>query len=231
MSSLLTTLTKPSVTNEPPSGSEIRRNDLVLLITVVITLLLGFAIRNSAVNASRSVALGTDLPSVRLPARWITGQTEDYVVTARNPRSPSILDSEIRIAVRPLNPDENMVTARSGLSIRRTQELLRYRELSAEAVTVGGEPGILVTYAYVADPTRPAGALAAPVVAQAQDLVFVEPGPSQVVVVTTAADATDWDNEERYFRIVHNSLNVKESLTAANSLEPVESLTSEEGEQ
>lgn len=231
MSSLLTALTKPSVTNEPPSGSEIRRNDIALLIMVVLALFLGFGIRNSAVNASRSVELGTDLPSVRLPARWITGQTEDYVITARNPSSPSVLDSEIKIAVRPLKPDENMVTARSGLSILRTQEMLRYRELSADAVTVDGEPGILVTYAYVADPTRLAGALAAPVVAQAQDLVFVEPGASQVVVVTTSADATDWDTEEHYFRIVHSSLNVKENLNPVDSLEPVESLTSEEGEQ
>lgn len=214
MSSLLMALTKPSVTNEPPSDFEIRRNDLALLITVIFALFLGFGIRNNAVNASRTVELGENLPTVQLPARWITGESEGYIVEARNPRSPSIFDSEVKIATRPLNPDENMVTARSGLSIQRTQELLRYRELSADAVTVEGEPGILVTYAYIADPTRPSGALAAPVVVQAQDLVFVDPDSSQVVVVTTAADASDWDEEERYFRIVHNSLKVRESLPA-----------------
>lgn len=211
MSSLLTALTKPSVTNEPPSPNEIWRNDLALLVTVLFALFLGYGIRNNAINASRTVELGPDLPAIDIPARWITGQDADYIVTARNPRSPSIFDSEVKIAVRPLRPEENMVTARSGLGVQRTQELLRYRELSADPVTVDGEPGILVTYAYVADPTRPAGATAPPVVVQAQDLIFVAPETSQVVVVTTAADAADWDAEARYFRTVHNSLNVRES--------------------
>jgi hypothetical protein len=235
MSSLLMALTKPSVTNEPPSDFEIRRNDLALLITVIFALFLGYGIRNNAVNASRTVELGADLPAVLLPARWITGEGEEYIASARNPSSPSIFDSEIKIAVRPLRPEENMVTARAGLSVQRTQELLRYRELSADAVTVGSEPGMLVTYAYIADPTRPAGALAAPVVVQAQDLVFVDPDSSQLIVVTTAADATDWDAEEHYFRIVHNSLDVRESAPAALPAEtPAESsteLSTEEGEQ
>ncbi len=211
MSSLLTALTKPSVTNEPPSPSEIWRSDLALLVTVLFALFLGYGIRNNAINASRAVELGPDLPTVRIPARWITGQNEDYIVTARNPRSPSIFDSEVKIAVRPLRPDENLITARSALGVQRSQELLRYRELSADAMTVDGEAGMLVTYAYVADPTRPAGATAPPVVVQAQDLIFVNPDTNQVVVVTTAADAADWDTEERYFRTVHNSLNVRES--------------------
>lgn len=212
MSSLLTALTKPSVTNEPPSNAEIRRNDLALLITVIFALFLGYGIRNNAINASRTVELGENLPAVEIPARWITGEGEGYIVAARNPSSPSIFDSEIKIAARPLNPNENMVTARTGLGVKRSQALLRYRELSADAVTVDGEPGIVVTYAYIADPTRPSGALAAPVVVQAQDLVFVDPDSSQVVVVTTAADAADWEREEHYFRTVYNSLHVRESL-------------------
>lgn len=214
MSTLLTALTKPSVTNEPPSDSEIRLNDLALLITVIFALFLGYGIRNNAVNASRTVELGANLPAVEIPARWITGEGEGYVVVARNPSSPSIFDSEVKIATRPLNPDENVVTARTGLGVQRTQELLRYRELSADAVTVDGEPGMVVTYAYIADPTRPSGALAAPVVVQAQDLIFVDPDSSQVVIVTTTADAVDWDEEEHYFRTVYNSLKVRESSPA-----------------
>ncbi len=231
MSTLLTALTKPSVTNEPPTKQEIWRSDLALVITVIVALFLGVVIRGNTVNAARTVELGEGLPTVRIPARWITGQDESYLVSARNPRSPSIFDSEVKITVRPLRPDENMVSARAGLGVQRTQELLRYRELSADAVTIGEQPGVLVTYAYVADPTRAAGALAPPVVAQAQDLVFVEPGTNQVVVVTTAADATDWDTEERYFRIVHDSLNVRESETDTVSSTLEESLTPEESEE
>jgi hypothetical protein len=208
MSSMLAALTKPSVTNEPPTAAELRRNDVAMWITLAFALFLGWGIANNAMNASRTTALGDGLPSIAVPARWIKGQSDDFVVYAYNPRSPSVFNTELRVAVRPLGPEETLAVARTGLGLRRSQELLRYREFSATPVTVNGEPGIVVDYAYIADPTREAGALAPPVVVEGQDLLFVRDG--RLIVVTMASDTVGRDADERYYRAVYDSLNVRD---------------------
>ena len=103
---------------------------------------------------------------------------------------------------------EDAVMARTALGLQRSQDLLRYRELDAVTVTVNGQPGILVTYAYVADPTREQGAIAPPVVVQAQDLIFPS-GENQALIVTVAADAATWDEEEPAIQIIMDSLDVE----------------------
>ena len=73
-------------------------------------------------------------------------------------------------------------------------------------------------YAYIADPTLDMGAMGLPVVVEAQDIMFLQDG--QFVVVTLAADANDWEDEQNEFSIVTNSLRlqptaVERQLTAA----------------
>ena len=207
MSTWLQTLTKPSPTNEPPTDAELTRNDVAVVLVVLFALFLGFGIRNNAMNASRTVELGENLPSIEVPASWITGQPEVMLFHASNPRSPSVFNAELSVTTRSLAPGEDIVAARTAVGLQRTQNLLRYRELDAEAVTVDGEPGVLVTYAYVDDPTREQGAVAPPVVVQAQDLIFRS--GDLAVIVTTAADAATWDEEERAIQFIHDSLNVQ----------------------
>jgi hypothetical protein len=204
-------LTKPSVTNEPPTRQDLNRNEIALIVTLVFALFLGIGIRNNTINNSREVELGAGLPAVSIPANWIKGTSPDYVVSVRNQRSASVFDSEITVAVQALGENENPVTVRTKLGVQRTQQLLRYRELDAMPVTIGSAgdaEGVLVTYAYVADPTREQGAVAPPVVVQAQDLIFAANG--NAVIISMAADAAHWDEEERYFDLVKNSLRVKE---------------------
>ncbi len=99
--------------------------------------------------------------------------------------------------------------ARTAWGMRRSQELSRYRELSADAVSVlDGQPGVLVAYAYIGDPTRLVGADAPPVVADGQDLLFIDNG--QLVVVSLAADAAAWEAAQPDFDIVFASLHVQE---------------------
>jgi hypothetical protein len=220
MSTWLNVLTKPSVTNEPPSEKELSRIDLAVIVTFIFALFLGFGIRNNAVSASRSVELGAGLPTVEVPNNWITGTREGMLLYARNPRSPSTFNAELSVTTRPLAVGEDAVAARTGLGLQRTQELFRYRELDATAVTVDGQPGVLVTYAYVADPTREQGAIAPPVVVQAQDLIFPS-GTNQAVIITIAADASTWDEEEASIQIIQDSLKMKiqENIVATDEFE------------
>ena len=104
MSTWLATLTKPSVTNEPPSERELSRIDLAMIVTIIFALFLGFGIRNNAIGASRTVELGEGLPSIAVPNNWITGQPEGTLLHARNPRSSSIFSAEVRVMTRSLAP-------------------------------------------------------------------------------------------------------------------------------
>jgi hypothetical protein len=208
MSTWLNVLTKPSVTNEAPSEKELSRIDLAVIITVIFALFLGFGIRNNASTASRSIELGEGLPTVDVPNNWISGTPDGMLLHARNPRSPSAFNAELSVTTQPLPVGEDATAARTVLGLQRTQELLRYRELSVDNVTVGGVEGLLVTYAYVADPTREQGALAPPVVVQAQDLIFPS-GENQALVVTIAADAATWDAEQAAVDLIFDSLNVE----------------------
>lgn len=217
MSTWIASLTNPSVTNEPPSEQDLSRIDLAVIVTILFALFLGFGIRNNAMNASNTVELGEGLPSIEVPSNWITGRPEGMLFRARNPRSASVFNSQLTVMTRPLESGQDAVAARTSLGLKRTQELLRYRELEAEPVTVNGQPGILVTYAYVADPTREQGGIAPPVVVQAQDLIFVN--GNNAVIITFAADAANWDREQASLDIIQNSLNIQIQNNAVDTFE------------
>ncbi|MEX1018292.1 MAG: hypothetical protein WDZ49_01460 [Litorilinea sp.] len=221
MSALLEHLRRPSVTNEPPTAGTIRRNDVATLIWVAFVLVLGFGIRNNALSAGKVVTLGDDLLQITLPAGWVQGTRpladappaaplgpNEYAVSVWNSRSPSQFDATIDIHARHTRPGDNLATVRAALGLRRSQELSRYRELQAEAVTVLNlVPGTLITYAHVADPTRSTGALAPPVVVQGQDLIFLY--REHVFRITVAADLATWETEATGFDRVFRSLSLR----------------------
>lgn len=208
----LSAIWQPSITTEPPTLGETRRNDAVLLAFVVLILLLGWLLRFTVREEVRTVTLREGLPTIIHPEGWVT-QTSDAQAdssqwfVATNPASPSTLDSELRVEALPVREGESLETLRVMLSLHRNQELERYRELEARRVLVGNEPGYLVTYAYIADPTRESGAPGLPVVAEAQDLLF---GSGNLwLVITTTADAIDWQSESLPFTALHEHLQVR----------------------
>lgn len=228
MSTLLERLRNPSITNRPPTEADLRRNDTAVLLWVAFLLVLGFGIRNNALTAGNTVTIGDDLLQVTLPAGWVQRtQTNDvagvppneYQVAVWNSRSPSLFDATIAIHARRLRPGENLASVRATQGLRRAQELPRYRELEAESVDVLNRvPGTRVTYAYIADPTRAAGALAPPVVVQAQDLIFIY--RDHLIRVAVAADLADWEAESTAFARVFAGLNVRSrDPQSANSQE------------
>ena len=208
MATWLNALTKPSVTNEPPSEKDLSRIDIAVIVTVIFALFLGFGIRNNARTASRTIELGAGLPAIDIPSNWITGSAEGVLLRARNPRSSSSFNTELVVTTRALPAGEDARGARTAVGMKRTQELLRYRELSVDRVTVNRQEGLLVTYAYVADPSRDQGGNAPPVVVQAQDLIFPS-GNGQAAVITIASDASTWDNQQAAIDLIYDSLKVE----------------------
>jgi len=208
MASLFSSISKPSITNQPPDVSERRRNDWVIVLWLILMLLLGIGLRSRALNASQTLTLGENLPRIAYPAGWSVTEAADLALQAKNLASASSFDSEIDVFTRALKADETLALARSGWGIRRSGNLNQYRELDSENVTVRDDiPGLLTTYVYIADPSRDSGANGLPIVVEAQDLLFVQ--NNQLIVVTTAADADEWENEAHPFGLVHRSLDVQ----------------------
>ncbi len=208
MASLFSALRKPSVTNQPPSAWEIRRNDVVIILWFALMLGLGLGIRNRVLTASRTLALGKGLPTLALPAGWSITKPEGLVLQAKNLASPSTFDAEVEVFTRELKEKEVVELVHSAWSLKRSEVLPQYRELAVDNVKLqDGTTGVRTTYVYVADPTRESGASGLPIVVEAQDLVFVQ--NNKVIVVTTAADANEWAAEAQHFQIVYASLKLQ----------------------
>jgi hypothetical protein len=191
------------------------------VLVVLFALFLGLGIRNQAIHASRAVNLGDDLPTLRYPAGWITGQPEFLHFQATNPASISSFNAQIDVYLRDLQADETLAMARANWALRRSRELLQYRELNSDPVTVlDGLLGLRTRFGYVADPTRESGATGLPVVVEGQDLLFLHDG--KLVVITVAADVQDWEAEQEHFQIVFNSLDMGKVESAPAIITPIE---------
>lgn len=218
IAALVARLRAPSPSNPSPAPGELWRNDLAVLVAVLFALFLGLGIRNGALTAQRSFALGAGLPVIAYPAGWHTGSTEALHFQAINPASPSTFDARLAVSLHEVRASQTLDLARAAWALRRSQELMLYRELSSEPVTIlDGQPALRTRYAFVADPTRAQGATGLPVVVEAEDLLFLVGG--QLVVVSVAADATEWTNEARHFRLFYDSLRLR-TATDAETLAP-----------
>ena len=85
----------------------------------------------------------------------------------------------------------------------------RFRNLSGTVIkNADGAPGLLITYAYIADPTRESGSLGLPVVVKGQDLLFVANDGigDRLVAVTVVADAAEWAAHADDFPAIFASL-------------------------
>ncbi|MBX3000554.1 MAG: hypothetical protein KF893_18685 [Caldilineaceae bacterium] len=214
MSTVLDRLRSPSITNEPPTVQEQQRNDLYVIATIVIAILLGWLVRNSTANAVRQYTFEGGAPAITLPADWIISRTQEgLLLRATDPRSPSTFNGLVEVSARPLREGEDLTVLNVSWPLKRSQELDRFRTLSSRAmIAPNGEPAQLITYAYIADPTRESGTLGMPVVVRGQDLIMMvgEGADRQLVVITTAADATDWTREAPVFERLYNRLGVRE---------------------
>jgi hypothetical protein len=203
-------LGRPSVTSRPPTHQEMRRNDWLLFLCVVALMAAGWLIVRVASAPDRKQALGEGLSEVTYPAGWLLASAEgERLFGVTNAASPSLFASTMEIAALPALPGSTLGEARTSLSLQRSRELERYRELASEAVTVLGAPALLVRYAWVADPTKDSGGNGLPVVVEAQDLILAR--GEGWARATVAADASEYEQEESAFARFYASLGLERS--------------------
>jgi hypothetical protein len=220
MAGWLQRLTKPSITNAPPQPREQLRNDLAVLGVILFALFLGFGLRSQAFGASRSLELPADLGRLLYPAAWTVRAAPDLLVRVFDAGSPGTFDTRLEVAARPLRPQETLAEGRADLAFKRIAALPAYRELAVdEAEVKRGAPALVVTYSYLADPAHESGIVDLPVVVEAQDIVYVDDG--QLVVVTMAADANEWNAEEHDLAVIRNGLRLRpRAASLAPAVEP-----------
>lgn len=212
MAALFDSLRNPSITNQPPSPSEQRRNDLLMIVVILFAIFLGWGIRTNTTQATRSFGLGGQLPTLAYPAAWIEAQSEGVLFRAIDPASPSTFDARVEVFVRDAKEGETLDAVSASWPLRRTQEVERFRTLAVDVVRgPGGQPALLITYAYIADPTRESGSLGLPVVVKGQDLLFIASDgvAERLVAVTVAADATEWEAHAAPFANIFAGLGVQ----------------------
>ena len=212
MAAILESLRKPSITNQPPSAAEQRRNDLLVIAVILFAIFLGWGVRTNTAGATRSFALGGQLPTLAYPAAWLEAQTDGVLFRAIDPASPSTFDARVEFFVRDLKEGETLDQISVSWPLRRGQEYDRFRNLSATVTKgAGGAPALLITYAYIAGPTRESGSLGLPVVVKGQDLLFVANDGigDRLVAVTVAADASEWAAYADDFSAIFASLGIQ----------------------
>lgn len=216
INSLLARLRQPSPTPLPPAPLERWRNDLAVVALVVFMLFLGLGLRRQAINATDIIEMGEGLPTLHYPAGWHTANPEGLHFQATNPASPSTFDAQVHLLARALKPNETLDQVRAARALQRSRDLSHYREFSADPATVlGGEPALVTTYAYVADPTRESGGGGLPVVVRGQDILFLQ--GTKAVIVTLAADAAEWEQAAGHFQLVTASLKLSRTPSAPQS--------------
>lgn len=211
MAGWLDALRKPSVTNVPPTAADQRRNDWIMIAVILFALFLGWGIRSNTANAMTHISLGGELPSLAYPATWLDSEMEGELFHAVDPASPSTFDARLEVRVRPVQEGEDLELISMSWPLNRAQELSRFRNLANEVRSgPNGQPALVITYAYIADPTRDSGSLGLPVVVKAQDLLFIanDGEQDQLVAVTVAADATEWEDYADAFARIFASLGV-----------------------
>ncbi len=213
MPEILSFLHNASPTNPPPTAAEERRNLILVLLVALLALSGGLGLKWYTQNTMHTARLGGVIPDLEYPASWVSIPAEEVLWQAINPNSASTFKTRVQVSVRTIQADENLDTLSVSWLLQRNSTLEKFRNLATISnVQVAGSPAVLITYAYVADPALDLGLPGLPVVVQAHDLLWVGGTleQRQMVVVTVAADAERWDDEEPVLQRILTSIGMQQ---------------------
>jgi hypothetical protein len=181
---------------------------LLTLLVAGLGMLYGLLMRNNALNATfpfinREVGI-----TARYPARWLLeeGGTEadQFVMRATDARALPF-KTTIQITLLPAGEGARTGDVLTRLDLDRAQRLPAYSSISRDSITLpDGKRGTQMIYGYAvlaADPFLQSQ----PVAVRAIDLVILRQG--QVLVITYAAEAALFEDNQRYFDAFVRSLN------------------------
>jgi hypothetical protein len=188
----------------PVRGVKRQEPEWVVVAVVAIALLVGWLLK-SWVESRTSTFSNSDL-TLSYPAIWLRelGEAEEGVLFAtQDVRSGSLYATHLSVWVADALPQvrqENVdvtLSAVTGWTFQRSQQLEGYRVLGTEAVQVDSIRGTRIDYAYVSEPIASPYRKALPVVVEAVD--YLLPYRGKLYVITLAADASRFEPEVNRF--------------------------------
>ena len=187
-------------TNKKPSLGD-RYSDWAVIVVALVAVLLGWLLMSNV--QSRSVAFDSGGVKGQMPAGWVTDLAETGVVLHTTELGGSGFSTAYQLEVVPVAGDASPADVASFYSINRAQNLNTVRVLDQQDVTVNGQNGYKVTYAFVdadSDLTR----ADVPVVVRGVDYFFV--AGDHAVVVTYHANEDNYEADFGRFRRFLESL-------------------------
>jgi hypothetical protein len=187
-------------TNKKPSLGD-RYSDWAVIVVTLVAVLLGWLLMSNV--QSRSVAFDSGGVKGQMPAGWVTDLAEAGVVLHTTELGGSGFSTAYQLEVVPVAGDASPADVASFYSINRAQNLSTVRVLDQQDVTVNGQNGYKVTYAFVdanSDLTR----TDVPVVVRGVDYFFV--AGDHAVVVTYQANEDNYTTDFGRFRRFLESL-------------------------
>jgi hypothetical protein len=187
-------------TNTKPSLGD-RYSDWAVIVVTLVAVLLGWLLMSNV--QSRSVPFDSGGVKGQMPAGWVTDLAEAGVVLHTSELGGSGFSTTYQLEVIPVASDASPSDVASFYSIDRAQNLNTVRVLEQQDVTVNGQNGYKVTYAFVdadSDLTR----ADVPVVVRGVDYFFI--AGDHAVVVTYQAGEDNYTTDFGRFRRFLESL-------------------------
>ena len=190
---------------QPPSKWEARVSNLLVLLVAGLLLLGGWMFKDWMQDQFRYLALAEGEIAIPYPPAWTLQPDPAVDFRVVDPAGPQLFPAREEVRILSL-PDAPQVDAWSR---QRVTTLDDYVELTHKTLTLGdGRPAAMLEYAYAVKVPPAQGASL--VAVHAVDLAFPAryEGEKRLVVVTLAAEASDWDRVWPTFRRILEKMGV-----------------------
>lgn len=176
-----------------------RYAERAVIILTLAALLAGWLYMVSVVN--RTLPFEADGISASAPAGWIQSAAEGDVLVQMRQRASDGFQTEYTISQQPLSAG-GLNEVVSLLTLQHGQELMAYRVLDQQTVTVGGREAYELKYAYVeSDPNVSHADL--PVVIRGVDYIFLN-GEKAIIVTYRASESEYGGGLAAFLRFIHS---------------------------
>ncbi len=193
---------------ERPRAGEGLRDALLVLLTFALAMAAAWGLKTFIEQRTITFTAADGSFTLDYPTGWIAARAASGVfLDVSDPQSSESARARFTVQAEPAAADGSLREAAGLISLRRSEALREYRELSSQATTVSGQPAIAVTYAYVADPPAGAGPATLPIVVQATDVLLL--GRGQVYIFTGASEAAAADYNSPVFQRILASIRVR----------------------
>ena len=171
---------------QPPSKWEARISNLLVLLIAGLLLMGGWMFKDWMEEQFRYLALAENEIAIPYPPAWTLQPHQELALQVLDPDGPALFPAREEVRILPLPATSFM----HAWPAHRAAELGDYIELATRPLTLrDGRNALLIEYSYATQ------ADASFVAVHAVDLAFPAryEDETRLVVVTLAAEASDWD--------------------------------------